>query len=200
MKKIISLMLVLFTVVLLVACDNAELPKSDIGSNNQEPIGVCSITYSTGGSPKILRSIIRFEVIIESASASDYENATEKSGLNSVGSLDEEDVFLGVLNVDRTVANSTIRLFDGKTVDEVKTYVGKEVYCNSYDYDYSNNIYYKITITDIHVDYVTVSFYDDCLTVSSLNEDLYNADKRKLKYTTMRIKAENYEVVFFTDK
>ncbi len=192
-------MLVLFTVVLFVACDNAELPESDIGSNNQEPIEVCRLTYSTGGSPKILQSIIRFDVIIESASASDYENATEKSGFNSVGPFDEEDIFYGVLNVDRTVENSTIRLFDGKTVDEVKTYIGKEVYCYNY-VDYNNNIYYKITIKDIHVDYVTVSFNDDYLIVSSLNQDLYNTDKKKMKYTTMRIKAENYEVLFFTDK
>lgn len=187
MKKFISVLLASFAICMLVSCDGAKSQDATNEKNYISSINVHSISYHAAGEYSTnLISGFKFDTIEEPASASDYENATDKF---SVGS--NRFALSGAFDINGT-ASTTCSLLNGKTLDELKELVGKTIYYHT-TISYYKDEYYKVTITELFVNHINVTFLsDESLIISYFDYDMEET-------VTTRVKTDNYTVVFFTE-
>lgn len=172
MKKFIALVVLVIMCFTLVACNNSE--KGDGSTQVQQ------ITYTNGEASITLTSRFYFDYTIERVEAAEYEDAAEKLG--------SKYYTAGIIEVNGTVKNQDFYYFNnGETPEQLSEYIGKTYY---YTDEYGR--YEKITYTAIHISYLNITFVnDDTFEVSYYDHTLKGTQ-------TLRIKTDNYKVVYFS--
>ena len=188
MKKVLTVFLLVAMCFTFVGCNNigavcncdpdAVCKCGEITSNDQTSVRVQSITYTDGEETISLTSRFRFEYTEEYVGKytdEEYEDAIEKCYTS------------GIIEVNGTVKNQSDYVFnDGHTPEQLSDYVGKTYYVHYLGY------YKKITYTAVHISYLDVTFIsDDTFEVSYYDYSLKDT-------LTLRIKTDNYKIVYFS--
>ena len=179
MKKFITIILLSAMCFTLFSCNDSE--------NDDGSVRVQQITYATGEDTVTLTSRFYLDCTTEEVDASEYENAAEE--------LKQWPYTSGIIEVNGTIKNQgTTHFNDGLTVDQLSNFIGTSFY--SWDYDYNNYqpIYLKHTYTAVHISYLNVTFVnDDTFEVSYYDNSLKGTK-------TLRIKTDNYNMVYFSEQ
>lgn len=179
MKNFIAILLLAAMCFTLAACNNSD--KAD-GS-----IQIQQITYSNGRDTATLTSKFYFEYTTEEIDASEYKTATEKL---------KKPYTSGRIEADGTVSNEIEFNFNnGERAEQLNDYVGKTYYYTVTEgegyYGGEYIVYHKITYTALHISYLNVTFVND----DTFEVSYYNGYAKETE--TLRIKTDNYKMVYF---
>ena len=180
MKKFITIILLSAMCFTLFSCNDSE--------NDDGSVRVQQITYTTSEDTVTLTSSFYFDYTTEEVDVSEYENAAKKLGYDRCYTT-------GIIEVNGTAKNTSNNAFnDGHTPEQLSDFIGTSFY--SWDYDYNNyqKIYLKHTYTAVHISYLNVTFVnDDTFEVSYYDNSLKGTK-------TLRIKTDNYNMVYFSEQ